>query len=272
MSEIQPFTFPTTGQAVRTLLVDGEPYLCHTDVCQLLQHSNPSVAIRLVDEDDRRLIDLAQSDIYALKRGVPGNGQTWFVNESGFYTLAFASRAAGAQQLRRWVTHEVLPSIRKTGSYSLPREYTRLELIDMARESEIARIEAENRAAAAECQVLELAPAARAWDELSEAAGDYSVREAAQVLDRDPRISTGQKRLFEYLRTIGWIDRHNTPYQAQINLGRLCLRARSYEHPNRDELVATQQVRVTAKGLGELHRLLGGAAQLPALVSEGVAA
>lgn len=263
MSEIQPFTFPTTGQAVRTLLVDGEPYFVATDVAAILGYRDAHNATRILDEDEKgtHLVSTPSGDQLAS-----------IISEPGLYALIMRSNAIGAREFKRWVTHEVLPSIRKTGSYSLPREYSRLELIDMARESEIARIEAENRAAAAECQVLELAPAARAWDELSEAAGDYSVREAAQILDRDPRISTGQKRLFEYLRAIGWLDRHNTPYQAQINLGRLCLRARSYEHPNRDELVATQQVRVTAKGLGELHRLLGGAAQLPALVSEGVAA
>jgi phage antirepressor YoqD-like protein len=128
------------------------------------------------------------------------------------------------------------------------------------------------RAAAAEHQVLELAPAAHAWDELAEATGDYSVREAAQILDRDPSIQTGQKRLFDYLRSIGWLDRHNQPYQRHMDCGRLTVRARSYEHPHRDELVATQQVRITTKGLGELHRMLGGGAQFQALMSEEIAA
>lgn len=120
MNEIQPFVFPETSQPVRTAVVDGEPMLCHTDICKLLQHSNPSVAIRLVDEEDRRLVDLSESDIDALNRGVPGNGQTWFVNEAGFYSLAFASQAPGAKALRRWVAREVLPAIRRTGSYSPP--------------------------------------------------------------------------------------------------------------------------------------------------------
>lgn len=153
-----------------------------------------------------------------------------------------------------------------------PRELSRLELIDLARESELARIDAEDRADRAEVQVLELAPAARAWDELAEATGDYSVREAALILKRDPLIDTGQKRLFAYLREIGWIDRHNMPYQRHVECGRVAIRTRTYGHPNRDEDVATQQVRITPKGLGELHRRLGGIAQLPALVSEQVLA
>lgn len=119
MTETLPFEFPETSQPVRTAVIDGEPMLCHVDICKLLQHSNPSVAIRLVDEEDRRLVDLSESDIDALNRGVPGNGRTWFVNEAGFYCLAFASQAPGAKALRRWVAHEVLPSIRRTGSYSV---------------------------------------------------------------------------------------------------------------------------------------------------------
>lgn len=126
MNQIQPFTFPGTGQALRTALVEGEPMICHADVCQLLQHSNPSIAIRLVDEDDKRLVDTR--DIDALNRDMPGNSQTWFVTEAGFYELAFASQAAGAKALRRWVTHEVLPSIRRTGSYSAPAAGTPLRV------------------------------------------------------------------------------------------------------------------------------------------------
>lgn len=270
MNQIQPFTFPANGRTVRTLLLDGEPMVCHVDVCQLLQHSNPSIAIRLVEDDDKRLIDLSESDIYALKRGVPGNGRTWFLTESGFYTLALSSAAPGAHALRRWITKEVIPSIRKTGSYSLPREYSRLELIDLAREAELARIEAENRATFAEHQMLEMAPAARMADELMSAEGDYSVREGAQILARDAHIETGQKRLFAYLRAIGWLDRTSMPYQRHLEAKRLTLRARTYEHPNRDEDVATQQVRITPKGLAELHRLLGGISDFRALMSEEV--
>lgn len=262
MSEIQPFTFPTTGQSVRTLLLDGDPWFVATDVAAILGYRDAFNATRILDEDERgtHLVSTPSGDQLAT-----------IVSEPGLYSLIMRSNAIGAREFQRWVTHEVLPSIRKTGSYAVAAP-TRKELALMVIAAEEALEVAENRAALAECHVLELAPAARAWDELSDAAGDYSVREAAQILDRDPRISTGQKRLFEYLRAIGWIDRHNTPYQAQISRGRLSLRARSYEHPNRDELVATQQVRITAKGIGDLHKRMGGSASVAALLSEEVAA
>lgn len=211
----------------------------------------------------------------------PGDVQlrVLYVTEAGFYRALGQRQAArvpdpalraSVERFQSWVYGEVLPSLRK--ATSAPREMSRLELIDMARDSELGRIEAENRAAAAEHQVLELAPAARMHDELMDASGDYSVREAALILSRDPRIDTGQRRLFVYLREIGWIGSHNLPYQRHVDCGRLALRVSSYEHPNRDEQVATQQVRISVKGLSELHRMLGGRAQFQALMSEEVAA
>ena len=264
MTEIQPFTFPTNGKTVRTLLVDGEPWFVASDVTEILGYTNGRMAIAMLPERMKSSVTIAD--------GTPGNPNRTILSEPGVYRLVMRSTLLGAEAFQDWLAEDVVPSIRRTGSYSLPREMSRLELIDLARDSELARIDAENRAAAAEHQVLELAPAARMADELMSASGDYSVREAAQILDRDPRISTGQKRLFEYLRSIGWLDRHNQPYQRHMDCGRLTVRVRSYEHPNRDELVATQQVRVTTKGLGELHRMLGGGAQFQALMSEEIAA
>jgi len=267
MTEIQPFTFPTTGQSVRTLLVDGEPMVCHVDVCTLLQHSNPSVAIQMVDADDRRLIDLSESDIHALKRGVPGNGRTWFLTESGFYTLALSSRAPGAHALRRWVTKEVIPAIRRTGSYSIT-QMSRKELARMVIEAEEALEEAENRAVAAEHQVFELAPAARAWDVLASADGDYSAREAANILNRDPAIDTGQNRLLDTLREWQIIDRRDIPYATHA--AHVRLRPRSYTNrATQEERAAKPQVRLTAQGIRYLHKRLGGTGDVREYIAQG---
>lgn len=265
MKEILPFTFPTTGQSVRTLLVDGQPWFVAADVTDILGYANGRMAVGALPERMRGSVTIAD--------GTPGNPNRTIISEPGVYRLVMRSNLLAAEAFQDWLAEEVVPSIRKTGTYLLPRrELTRLELIDLARESELARIEAENRAAYAECQMLELAPAARAWDEMTEASGDYAVREAAQILCRDSRIKTGQGRLFRYLREIGWLDQRNVPYQRHIEAGRVAIRARTYEHPHRCEDVATQQVRITVKGLGELHRMLGGQSQLQALMSEGVTA
>lgn len=122
-------------------------------------------------------------------------------------------------------------------------------------------IEAEERAELAEAKVAQLEPAAGSWNTLASAGGDYAVREAAQILDRDPSISTGQNRLFAYLREIGWVDKGNEPYQAQVDCGRLSRRiTNGYDHNG--EHVATCQARITLKGLHELHKRLGGTGPL----------
>jgi len=95
---------------------------------------------------------------------------------------------------------------------------------------EMARywLDAEERAEAAEFRVAALEPAAKSWTQLAEASGDYSLREAAQILDRDPSISTGQNRLSKFLKSIGWTDRTGQPYQQQVDNGRLSVRSRDF--------------------------------------------
>lgn len=111
---------------------------------------------------------------------------------------------------------------------------------------------------AEKARVAELEPAAHSWETLAEATGDYSLREAAQILDRDPSISTGQNRLARYLRDAGWTDSDGQPYQRHVDAGRLVRRPRSYDHPTTGQPVATTQVRITVRGLHALHKALGG--------------
>lgn len=120
----------------------------------------------------------------------------------------------------------------------------------------------------AEAKVAVLEPAAEAWESLSADGSDFSIREAAQVLSRDSRISIGQNQLFGYLRQIGWIDRTNAPYQSQVDIGRLVRRVTDYTDDFGQRFVRVQP-RVTAKGVeallkrlstDELKSLPGGAA------------
>lgn len=113
-----------------------------------------------------------------------------------------------------------------------------------------------NRALTAEAKVAELEPAAEAWDVLAADAGDFSIREAAQVLSRDEQISIGQNRLFGFLREIRWIDPHNAPYQSQVDNGRLVRRVTDWSDDFGQRFVKVQP-RVTAKGLAELRKRLG---------------
>lgn len=136
---------------------------------------------------------------------------------------------------------------------------TTVVVAEISRRELAAMVIAEaDRADAAEKRAAELAPAAKSWTQLADASGDYSLREAAQILDRDPSIQTGQNRLAKTLKNHGWTDRNGQPYQQHVNAGRLVVRSRSYDHPVTGEPQATTQVRVTVKGLHDLHKLLGG--------------
>lgn len=182
------------------------------------------------------------------------------VTESGLFALMMISRSPDVKPFRRWVTHEVLPQIRRTGSYGKPAEIpTHVEAL----RGWAAELEARELA---EAKVAELEPAAEAWTALSDSAGDFSVRAAAQVLTRDHGIIIGQNQLFRYLRQIWWVDRKNGPYQAQVNNGRLVRRIVDVTNDYGDRIVRVQP-RVTVKGLAELRRKLSAAGASEGLFS-----
>lgn len=126
MSKIIPFTYPVTGQEIRLVGSETAPLFHLADVCRALEHTNPTVAARMLDDDESVMIDMrdvfaGQHALNEVRAPVDGpNTTARFVTESGFYTLAFGSRAAGARAFRRWVTHEVLPTLRRTGRYEAP--------------------------------------------------------------------------------------------------------------------------------------------------------
>jgi prophage antirepressor-like protein len=252
MKEILPFTFPTTGQTVRTVVIDGEPWFVAADVCAVLGISNSRQALSYLDEDEKGVIT---SD-------TPGGPQQMaIVSEAGLYSLILRSRKSEAKVFKRWVTHEVLPAIRKTGSYSvvpieLPRSFA--EALELAARQARALEDAEGRASVAEHQLHEISPAAKCWSALADAHGDYALRDAAQILSRDPLIVIGQNQLMIYLKNIGWVDAKGEPYQHQVKAGRLVRRSTSYDHPHTGEPKLSYQVRITPKGLAELHKRLGG--------------
>ncbi|GAA3737545.1 hypothetical protein HDA32_005423 [Spinactinospora alkalitolerans] len=108
-------------------------------------------------------------------------------------------------------------------------------------------------------------PAAHAWSVLVSADGDYSVREAAYILNRDPAVSTGQRRLFAFIRAEGMVS-PDTDVPLARHQRHLRLRPTSYDHPRTGRrMPGRPQLRVTAEGLRHLHRRLGGTAPLDRL-------
>jgi prophage antirepressor-like protein len=257
VSTIIPFEFPETSQQVRAVTIDGEPWFVVADVCRVLGIGNPSDAARRLNAGDLDTVEVTDS--------LGRRQQAHAANESGLYDLILDSRKPEARAFRRWITAEVIPSIRRTGSYSVarPAELSRGEILRLAlaAEEEAERLRAER--AELTGRVAELEPAAAAWDALASAAGDYSLRDAAAILSRDPAISTGQNRLMRSLRELRMVDAKGVPYARHVDAGRVVERASAYTHPHSGEAVLGRpQVRITVAGLRYLHPRLGGLAPL----------
>lgn len=121
MNDVKIFENPEFGR-VRTTVIDGEPWFVAADVCHALDIGNPSDALNRLDDDERTLVS-----IEGASNGKPVNG----VNEPGLYSLVLGSRKPEAKAFKRWITHEVIPAIRKTGGYQV-NELTGRELMAKA--------------------------------------------------------------------------------------------------------------------------------------------
>jgi len=249
---VVPFDF--NGDRIGVVLVDGNPWFVGTDLARILEYRDAANALRSVRERNRCTHSVSTSG---------GQREKLCINEAGLYQLVMRSRSPHAEKFQDWVTDEVLPQIRRTGSYvQAPSNYA--EALRAAAD-QYERAEAEKAAKlAAQQQAAALAPSAAAWDHLGSGGGDLSVADAAKILNRDPGISTGRDRLFALMSKHRWIFRDRRdhswrPYQATVDSGRLVAKPQSHQHPEtRDVVLDAPQVRVTPKGLADLHRILGG--------------
>lgn len=129
MNELQIFNNEEFGE-VRTVVVNSEPMFCLADVCKALDISNPSKVVQRLDDDERTKLELGRQ------------GETNFVTESGLYAVILRSDKPNAKKFRKWVTGEVLPSIRKTGRYGKPMTTAeKIQLLAQGNEELSGRVE-----------------------------------------------------------------------------------------------------------------------------------
>jgi len=123
MQELMPFDFQ--GKSVRVVRDEqGEPWWVATDVCKVLGIANPSDAIKRLDDDEKMTLEISEGLInHGLSNNAPGTRLN-LVNEPGLYHLILRSNKPEAKDFRRWITHEVLPALRRTGQYTMPRPST----------------------------------------------------------------------------------------------------------------------------------------------------
>jgi anti-repressor protein len=223
------------------------------DVCDILGHSNASMAVDRLDDDERAKSNLGRQ------------GETNIINEAGLYTLVLGSRKPEAHEFKRWITHEVLPSIRKTGGYIPATEADSDEDI-LAKAVLIAQktIDLKNRQLQAkDARIMELEPKAQALDAFTDIEDRLLVRDAAKILS-NAGTPISEKQLREWMATNDWIYKTNGSWHAtarHCTAGHLTM-VMSTKHGTKADGTAfafPPTVRITRKGLALLHRHLGTA-------------
>lgn len=203
-NEIQKFDFK--GTPLRTLTDEaGEPWFVAKDVCDILGHSNVSMALDRLDDDERSKFNLGRQ------------GETNIVNEAGLYVLVLGSRKPEAHEFQRWVTHEVLPSIRKHGGYMAGQERMTPEQMALASmrwlQSKVDEQAKQLKAQEGKVLFANAVETART----SILVGDF-----AKIL-KSNGIDIGPRRLFAWLREHGWLIKAkgsswNMPTQKAMDL------------------------------------------------------
>ena len=236
MNAIVPFQFG--DKAVRIEVRAGETWFVASDVCAAVDVANHRDAVARLDDDERASIVV----------DTPGGPQaTVAVNESGLYQIVLRSRKAAAKRFRKWVTSEVLPAIRRTGSYGAPA--VPLDLTDTATLHRLL-LDHTGRTLARDERVAELEPKAAALDRLTDARGSLCITDAAKALDVPPR------RLFAWMEATSWIYRrgdggHWIGFQAKLDAKLIEHKGQRIEVRGRPDKWV-EQVLVTPKGLARL--------------------
>lgn len=253
-TEIQTFNF--NDASVRVLTDEaGESWFVAKDVCNVLELNNVSQALSRLDDDEKQNI--------ILNDGISRNPNRAIVSESGLYALILASRKPEACKFKRWITHEVLPQIRKTGGYIQTSEADSDEDI-MAKALLIAQKTIERNARqlrARDKRIMELEPKAQALDDFTNVEDRLLVRDAAKILS-NAGTPISEKQLREWMANNDWIYKANGSWHAtarHCTAGHLVM-VMSQNHGTKADgtkFAYPPTVRITRKGLVLLHKRLG---------------
>ncbi|MCW2265323.1 prophage antirepressor-like protein [Gluconobacter cerinus] len=247
MTQVMPFQFE--GQNVRVLNREGVAWWVLTDVCGLLGHSNPSVAGRRLDDDEKDTLNIGEG---IRDGGVFADGRAQsvvLINESGLWSLVLTSRKPAAKRFKKWVTGEVIPSIRRTGAYVASSAGDTSETL-MAR----AVLAAQEALQRKDAELVALAPKALAYDRIAGMDGLLTLTEAAKECGWPPR------RFMARLHEMRWIYRAGNKsrwigYADKERAGYLSYKHFEQTHPE-GHLVSRPQVVLTLKGLARIAQIL----------------
>lgn len=211
MNEIKIFSNEDFGQ-IRTVEIGDDPWFVGKDIADALGYKDTADALRKhVDDEDKRLVKVG--DLPTLEMS---NYGAYIINESGVYSLILRSQLPDARRFKRWVTSEVLPSIRKTGAYHTPKTYAEA-LRALADEAE--------KAEALKKQNQLMQPKAEFFDAVTDSKTAIPIGDVAKILD----IGIGRNKLFEFLREKNILTSDNRPYQRYIDAGYFRVIEQKYE-------------------------------------------
>ena len=256
MNELQIFENKDFGK-VRTVTLDGAPCFVAADVCRALDIANSRDAVNRLDDDEKNTVVLTD--------GNRGNPNVTVVTESGLYSLVLGSRKPEAKQFKRWITHEVIPTIRKTGGYVNNDDLfvnTYLPNADDTTKalfrSTLETIRKQN------AKIEEYKPKAIFADAVSASKTSILVGELAKILHQNG-VAIGQNRLFEWLRNNGYLccygERYNMPTQRSMEMSLFEIKETTINNPD-GSIRVSRTVKVTGKGQQYfINKFLGGSAE-----------
>lgn len=235
MNDIQVFKNDQFGTIRALRGDDGEPMFVAKDVCTALGLGNSRQALSRLDEDEKGVIST----------DTPGGEQKMqAVNEAGLYVLVLGSKKPEAKAFKRWVTHEVLPAIRRDGGYMVARDETPEET--MARAFVIAQATIDRQ----KSRIAELEPKALFADAVAASDGTCLVGELAKMM-RQNGLTVGQNRLFAMLREDGYLgnvgNNRNVPTQRAMDLGLFRIKETAVTHSD-GHVTINRTPKVTGKG------------------------
>ena len=218
-NKMQVFSSQQFGN-VRVVERDGEPWFVAADVCKALEIANNRDALTRIDDDEKGV---------ALADTLGGKQEVTIVNEPGLYSLVLGSRKPEAKVFKRWVTHEVIPTIRKTGGYVqagreeefIERYFpafsdeTKLIMVKDLR-AQVLALKADN--ARQQAQLAEQQPKVEFADHVADSKTLLTVSAFAKIVQNED-IKLGRNKLMAWLRDSGYLRANNEPYQQYIKQG-----------------------------------------------------
>ena len=228
--EQKPHVFDFGGHSVRLVIRDGEPWWVAADVCKALGLSQVSRAMDRLDADERGLLKVTHPQNASLTI------QVNCINEPGLYQLIISSNKSQARAFKRWVTHEVLPQIRKTGGYQVPQSFA----------------DALQLAADFQRKIEQQQPKVEFYDAIIDSIDTLLIGDVAKNL-QVPGL--GPNKLFQFLRRQKVLKSDNLPCQQYIELG--WFRVVEQQYPKKDgETGVTYRTRVYQRGVDGIRKLL----------------